>query len=32
MSEASKVVPEIKDKEQKYKDWIMKALSDGRLT
>lgn len=32
MSEASKVIPEIKDKEQKYKDWIMKALSDGRLT
>lgn len=32
MSEASKVFPEIKGKEQKYKDWIMKALSDGRLT
>jgi len=32
MSEASKVVPEIKDKDQKYKQWILKALADGRLT
>ncbi|PIP00435.1 AAA family ATPase [Pleomorphomonas carboxyditropha] len=31
MSEASKVVPEIKDKDQKYKQWILKALADGRL-
>lgn len=32
MSEASKVVPEIKDKDQRYKEWILKALTDGRLT
>ncbi len=32
MSEASLVIPEIKDKDQKYKQWILKALSDGRLT
>ncbi|WP_224702285.1 AAA family ATPase [Devosia aquimaris] len=32
MQEASKVVPEINDKEQRYRDWIMQALKDGRLT
>ncbi|WP_137151841.1 AAA family ATPase [Devosia sp. FKR38] len=32
MQEASKVVPEINDKEQRYRDWIMQALEDGRLT
>lgn len=32
MTEASKVIPEIEDKDQKYKDWILKALADGRLT
>lgn len=32
MAEASRVIPEIKGKDQKYRDWIMKALADGRLT
>ncbi len=32
MSEASKVIPEIKDKDQKYREWILQALTDGRLT
>jgi replication-associated recombination protein RarA len=32
MSEASKVVPEIEDKDQHYRDWIMKALEEGRLS
>jgi len=32
MEEASRVIPEIKDKDQKYRDWIMQALADGRLT
>ncbi|MDR3476304.1 MAG: AAA family ATPase [Devosia sp.] len=31
MREASRVVPEIGDKEQKYRDWILAALGDGRL-
>jgi replication-associated recombination protein RarA len=32
MSEASKVIPEINDKDHTYRDWIMKALADGKLT
>ncbi len=32
MAEASRVIPEIRGKDQKYRDWIMKALADGRLT
>jgi hypothetical protein len=32
IEQASQVVPEIADKEQKYRDWIMKALKDGRLS
>ncbi|WEK06549.1 MAG: AAA family ATPase [Candidatus Devosia phytovorans] len=32
MTEASKVIPEIEDKDQSYKDWILKALADGKLT
>ena len=32
MQEASKVVPEIPGKEQKYRDWIMAALASGKLT
>ena len=32
MQEASKVVPEINDRDQRYRDWIMQALEDGRLT
>lgn len=32
MSEASKVIPEINDKDHSYRDWIMKALADGKLT
>jgi replication-associated recombination protein RarA len=31
MREASQVIPEIAGKEQKYRDWIMAALQDGRL-
>jgi hypothetical protein len=31
MSEASKVIPEINDKDHKYRDWIMAALADGKL-
>lgn len=31
MEQASQVIPEIADKDQKYRDWIMKALDDGRL-
>lgn len=31
MTEASKVIPEINDKDQKYRDWILKALADGKL-
>ena len=32
MQEASKVIPEINDRDQRYRDWIMQALEDGRLT
>jgi hypothetical protein len=32
MTEASKVIPEIEDKDQSYKQWILKALADGKLT
>ncbi|KFC61736.1 recombination factor protein RarA [Devosia sp. LC5] len=32
MTEASKVIPEIENKDQSYKDWILKALADGKLT
>lgn len=32
MEEASRVMPEVSDKEQKYRDWIIKALDEGRLT
>ena len=32
MSEASKVIPEIQDKDHRYRDWIMQALADGKLT
>ncbi|UJW84993.1 AAA family ATPase [Devosia sp. SL43] len=32
MEEASRVVPEMPNKEQRYRDWIMAALADGRLS
>ena len=32
MEEASRVIPEIADKDQRYRDWIMAALSTGKLT
>lgn len=32
MTEASKVIPEIEDKDQSYKQWILKALAEGKLT
>lgn len=32
MQEASRVVPEISGKEQKYRDWILKALDAGKLS
>ena len=32
MEEASRVIPEINDKDQRYRDWIIKALDEGRLT
>jgi replication-associated recombination protein RarA len=32
MREASKVVPEIAGKDQKYRDWILKALKAGKLS
>jgi replication-associated recombination protein RarA len=32
MTEASKVVPELADKDQTYRDWILAALKDGRLS
>ena len=32
MDEASRVIPEINDKDQRYRDWIIKALDEGRLT
>ena len=31
MEEASRVIPEIADKDQTYRDWIIAALKDGRL-
>ncbi|MGJ8583355.1 MAG: AAA family ATPase [Marinosulfonomonas sp.] len=31
MEEASQVVPEIKDKDQTYRNWILTALKDGKL-
>ena len=31
MEEASKVAPEVAGKEQKYREWILAALKDGRL-
>jgi replication-associated recombination protein RarA len=32
MTEASKVSPEIENKDQTYRDWILAALQAGRLT
>ena len=32
MEEASRVIPEINDKDQRYRDWIMRALDEGKLT
>jgi len=32
MEEASKVIPEINDRDQRYRDWIMAALDAGKLT
>ncbi len=32
MTEASRVSPESSDKDQRYRDWIMHALDEGRLT
>jgi replication-associated recombination protein RarA len=32
MEEASRVVPEIRDKDQKYRDWIVAALDAGKLS
>lgn len=32
MQEASRVMPEANDKDQRYRDWIIKALDEGRLT
>ena len=32
MEEASKVIPEINDKDQRFRNWIMKALDEGRLS
>lgn len=32
MDEASRVMPEMNDKDQRYRDWIIKALDEGRLT
>ena len=32
MNEASKVVPEIEDKDQRYRDWILAALKAGKLS
>ena len=32
MTEASKVSPEIENKDQKYRDWILAALKAGKLT
>lgn len=32
MEEASRVIPEINDKDQRYRDWIIRALDEGKLT
>lgn len=32
MEEASRVMPEINDKDQKYRDWIIQALDEGRIS
>jgi len=32
MEEASRVIPEVNDRDQRYRDWIIAALDDGRLT
>ena len=32
MEEASRVMPAVNDREQKYRDWIIQALDEGRLT
>ena len=32
MEEASRVMPEINDKDQTYRDWIIKALDEGRIS
>ncbi len=32
MTEASKVSPEIENKDQTYRDWILAALKAGKLT
>ena len=32
MEEASRVIPEIEGKDQRYRDWIMAALDAGKLT
>ncbi|MHB1103654.1 MAG: hypothetical protein ACYC0C_12965 [Devosia sp.] len=32
MEEASKVVPEIANKDQKYRDWITAALAAGKIS
>ena len=32
LTEASKVIPENPEKDQTYKNWILKALDDGRIS
>ena len=32
MEEASRVIPEINDRDQRYRDWIMAALDAGKLS
>ncbi|MCZ4345467.1 AAA family ATPase [Devosia neptuniae] len=32
MEEASRVLPEIRNKDQRYRDWIIKKLDEGHLT
>lgn len=32
MEEASRVIPEVPDKDQRYRDWIIAALDAGKLT
>ena len=32
MEEASRVTPEINDRDQRYRDWILQALDEGRLS